>query len=43
MGPVEYYTLNDCCTGEPVVINKPEEPILNGQILYLIFDGNIIS
>jgi hypothetical protein len=39
MSILEYYTLNDCCTGEPVVINNFEPPF-DGQTLYLVYDGN---
>jgi hypothetical protein len=41
MSILEYYTLNDCCTGEPVVINN-FEPQFNGQILYLTYDGDCV-
>jgi len=40
MSILEYYTLNDCCTGEPVVINAPNEPSIDGQILYLTYVGD---
>jgi hypothetical protein len=41
MSILEYYTLNDCCTGESVVINN-FEPQFNGQILYLTYDGDCV-
>ena len=41
MSILEHYTLNDCCTGEPVVINN-FEPQFNGQILYLTYDGDCV-